>query len=625
MGKAKRERLREKGRFDPSAEPVTIKEDHTPTVPILEKLESTSAEEREAACSSVSHLCLEGPDAVKTLMAAQVVPKLLQRFFDGSKPVRIAAFGALRNLSLVGKDVCSEIVGHDVMNSVVILLRKCAEDLTLAAVLSSDQSNPEATEERKENILMLTQVFALLWNLCQDSPQATEAFSKQSDVHALALDAFSRGDFPLVFRVTVGHFLTVATDANNSPELHSGPLAKPEATVRLQQLLEPSQPAIISAQAACVLCNLWFAAQPTETVQNILPTIARVMKTDVHGTILQNAVAALHEEHRKQQMVEGAELKITDISEDPEAVEVWRNETVAQQLGIEILTNFLADNSDENESDGGDVDMDEVAHGDRPNTHIQPYQIVSLTATVSDLLRVLAAMPATPSLPSTLTLRLVVLRSLRLRALACLTNALATAGTQTFLEISQTNPQQLWNGLWNIIVSCLDQTAAVATVTDLETSQTCLEVLWTLTRDAAPNIRHVTVDPTQLKVLCELSCTSPQEEIRVTCSGLLGVVGNRPFDAALHLVTAQALSQVVQGDASVIVVCEALNAIFDVFAEPEYNPPFHQVGMLDLLRQTAGNIGKRAKQQKLSRDEREHVSETVANVKSFIVYKQKQP
>lgn len=81
----------------------------------------------------------------------------------------------------------------------------------------------------------------------------------------------------------------------------------------------------------------------------------------------------------------------------------------------------------------------------------------------------------------------------------------------------------------------------------------------------------------------KLAKSAGSEDIRAQSVGILGCLGTLPALAGHLQPIGETLVHALNADASLLVQAEALNAIFDVFAEPETNAVVVAVGMMDAL------------------------------------------
>ncbi|XP_077919356.1 HEAT repeat-containing protein 3 isoform X1 [Halichoerus grypus] len=112
-----------------AANGIEGEEDDGPAAELLEKLQHPSAEVRECACAGLARLVQQRP-ALPGLARRDAVRRLGPLLLDPSLAVRETAAGALRNLSACGGfEVCDDMVTKDIMTPLVALLKECSAGL----------------------------------------------------------------------------------------------------------------------------------------------------------------------------------------------------------------------------------------------------------------------------------------------------------------------------------------------------------------------------------------------------------------------------------------------------------------------------------------------------------------
>ncbi|KAK7206522.1 hypothetical protein BZA70DRAFT_274456 [Myxozyma melibiosi] len=141
-------------------------------LPLLQKLTSSDAKERAMAASAISSL-LEIPTVRKVLLKEKLVKILIERSLtDSSEEVVTEAFGALRNLALEeGYDVCVFIWRKDILASIEIYLSK------IQASLSTIGSLPAA--EKKQMFVLLENILSLLTSLSGASDEIRDSIANR--------------------------------------------------------------------------------------------------------------------------------------------------------------------------------------------------------------------------------------------------------------------------------------------------------------------------------------------------------------------------------------------------------------------------------------------------------------
>uniref|UniRef100_A0A8B9HMY0 SYO1-like TPR repeats domain-containing protein n=1 Tax=Astyanax mexicanus TaxID=7994 RepID=A0A8B9HMY0_ASTMX len=98
--------------------------EESPAVELLEKLQSPCADVREYACASISRV-VQQSQTIPSFLQRDAVRRLGPLLLDSSLAVRETATGALRNLSACGGlDVCEDMVRQDVLTPLTALLKE---------------------------------------------------------------------------------------------------------------------------------------------------------------------------------------------------------------------------------------------------------------------------------------------------------------------------------------------------------------------------------------------------------------------------------------------------------------------------------------------------------------------
>jgi len=129
------------------------------TLPLLEKLTSTTSSERECACAGLANLVFEC-GAIPTLLNQDIVRRLGPLLIDSDRGIQEGAAGTLRNLSVAGgPEVCEKMVEQDVMTPLSTFVRQ-----SLDALGAMNESLRNSKIQRQAASLAI-QAVSLLWNL----------------------------------------------------------------------------------------------------------------------------------------------------------------------------------------------------------------------------------------------------------------------------------------------------------------------------------------------------------------------------------------------------------------------------------------------------------------------------
>lgn len=135
---------------------------------LWEKLKSNLDEEKEWACASLANLVFDEPEALQMFLNNNSVKLLVQLLLDKNIDVQIAAAGALRNFAIAGMDfACNVMLQADVMTSLLHLFSKCLGELQKIS------NNPsENSTDPKSIFTLVEQLISILWNLCENFDRA---------------------------------------------------------------------------------------------------------------------------------------------------------------------------------------------------------------------------------------------------------------------------------------------------------------------------------------------------------------------------------------------------------------------------------------------------------------------
>ncbi|KAM6942707.1 HEAT repeat-containing protein 3 [Xenentodon cancila] len=579
-------------------------EDSCPAVELLEKLQSPSADVREFACASISRV-VQQSRTIPGFLQRDAVRRLGPMMLDSSLVVRETAAGALRNLSACGNhEVCEDMVKHDVMTPLTALLRECCAGLD-GAVVSDQNSTVEAVANEAVN---------LLWNLCENSSQALSVFNK-SGLLDVVVQCLERHPHNVELATSAAHCLHTVTEDN--PEL----LCSVNAAVlgALEKVLLSSQPAmahtLLRTLAAGTLWNMKGslpAARQAQTLNAVVATLSQCLDLDAGLLILE---LKKNEEVRQRSSPPVAEeggraageLAGEEMDEEEEAPKNKRNgkaaildndlfdllprgkeelrEAVAlltaQQTSLEIIVNMCcsddpSDDEWEEESSSDESDMGPDGLCDGVSNLMSP---LCLSAEVQGALinhnipKKVLKKTDSPRQDATqecsqdsfwkgLTKRMQRVQS---RALTCLHSILSTMDAESL------------GGAAGLQEAAQHLSSLVFGTAEIPKDEEFLEAVISAVRSllqimASRNIAQC-MTPQQLMSLSEAAARCDVISVRVNAVAILGITGStlakEKGTAETLQMIGNALLQVATKDTDLVVNGEALDALFDVFADGE--------------------------------------------------------
>ncbi|KAJ6665974.1 hypothetical protein lerEdw1_000878 [Lerista edwardsae] len=584
MGKSKTKRFR-RAPFSPAGAPSVPDGDpgegSSPAAELLEKLQHPSTDVRELACASLSKL-LQQKQAIPALMQRDVVRCLGPMLLDQKLVVREMAAGALRNLSACGGfEVCDDMVTKDIMTPLVALLKECRTGL--------EESNGSLEEMKVTNKNCIEDIaneaVNLLWNVCECNSTAVSIFNKEGCL-AVVLQYLKRFHTNVDLAIAVASCLQAVTEDN--PDLLSSFDASAHQALETVMLSSDKtmHHVLLRTLVAGVVWNTKStlpSGSQAGTVNAILKIFSECLAIDAGETVLQmkkaeverltisaepEAEENMDEEHNAvldevEEMEEtrtGTAKRKNDISDLlPRSTQELKEVAallLAQQTALEIIVNMCCSD------DPSDDEWEELSSSDESDTFLDNFtegeQLLSplcLSAEVHTALmnhclpkKALALHCDRP--PSRLNV-------VQYRALTCLHSILLVSDVDCLGGAAVL--QSLSQHLSQLVFS---QPEISQHTEFLEAVTSALRAL--LQMLASNNIP-------QLMSLCEAGVHSSHVGVRMNVVGILGIAGSvlaKVDDTAETLkMIGKFLLDVAMKDSSLVVMGEALDAIFDVFAD----------------------------------------------------------
>ncbi|XP_041650572.1 HEAT repeat-containing protein 3 [Cheilinus undulatus] len=579
-------------------------EDCCPAAELLEKLQSPGADVREFACASISRV-VQQSQTIPGFLQRDAVRRLGPMLLDSSLAVRETATGALRNLSACGgQEVCEDMVKHDVMTPLTALLRECCAGFDGAAVSMTDQKNP--VED------VANEAVNLLWNLCESSSQALSVFNK-AGLLDVVVQCMERHPHNTELAISAAHCLHTVTEDN--PEL----LCSLNTAVLgvLENTLLSSQPGmahtLLRTLAAGTLWNMKGslpAARQAQTLNAVVATLSQCLDLD-SGSLIPELKQAEEERNRNTPASADAvelaagELAEEDMAEEEEGPKHRRNGKAvradndfsdllprgkeelreatalltAQQTSLEIIVNMCcsddpSDDEWEEESSSDESDMGPDGLCDGVSNLMSP---LCLSAEVHAALinhnipeKVLKktgsprkeAMDVCRRNPSWRSL-IKKMQRVQSRALTCLHSILSTMDAESLggAEALQEAAQHL-----SLLVFGAEEIPK-----DEEFLEAVISAMRSLLQMIASKNIPQCMTPQQLMSLSEAATHCEVVSVRVNAVAILGITGStlakEKGTAETLQMIGKALLQVATRDADLVVNGEALDALFDVFAD----------------------------------------------------------
>ncbi|XP_068384257.1 HEAT repeat-containing protein 3 isoform X3 [Eschrichtius robustus] len=360
MGKSRTKRFK-RPQFSPTgdcqaeaaaANGTDPEEDDGPAAELLEKLQHPSAEVRECACAGLARLVQQRP-ALPGLARRDAVRRLGPLLLDPSLAVRETAAGALRNLSACGGfEVCDDMVTKDIMTPLVALLKEVLScvlfHLILGAVLfgstglDSNEMSPQEKKDQNRNSIenIANEAVNVLWNICECSSRAVSIFNKEGCLE-IVLKYLSRFSTNVDLAISVAYCLQTVTEDN--PELLKS-FSAPALHVLESAMLSPVSSMEYILLKTLVAGTIWNlkdiipSKSQAEIINAILKILSEVLEMDAGETVIQM------KETETQRIKTAAQTEDTlqnvngdDLIEDDEMEEIPHRRKVRRKTFISDL------------------------------------------------------------------------------------------------------------------------------------------------------------------------------------------------------------------------------------------------------------------------------------------------
>uniref|UniRef100_A0AAR2IJM8 SYO1-like TPR repeats domain-containing protein n=1 Tax=Pygocentrus nattereri TaxID=42514 RepID=A0AAR2IJM8_PYGNA len=591
MGKTKNTRFK-RPQFTPAGLSVGAVKDaveeeaeaeESPAVDLLEKLQSPCADIREYACASISRVVQQSQN-IPGFLQRDAVRRLGPLLLDSSLAVRETATGALRNLSACGgPNVCEDMVRQDVLTPLTALLKECSLGFQV-------NSSPVKKEEKHTVDDVANEAVNLLWNLWY-----APLFYFQ--IHMLPMLDANRVLTKCFFCIYVcaAHCLHTVTEEN--PELtgtvSEAVLAALEnVLLSTQSSMEHALLRILAAGSVWNLKGCFSSTRQADALMAVVTTLAHCLSLDAgamlpelwqaQATRLSNSTTEPASACKDKQPAGGAMEEEEEMEEgDVERNRLELREAIAlltaQQTSLEIIVNMCCsdDPSDDEWEEMSSSDESEM-FADCPDGNNSMLSPLCLSAELHTTLLNHSIPQQKADFPSRVALEICnkdpawrclikKMQRVQCRALTCLHNILSVM-----------DPECL-GGAEGLQVVAQHLSSLVFGSEDVMKDEEFLEAVTSAIRSllqilASKNIPQC-MSPQQLMSMCEAATQCDLVSVRVNALAILGITGSTLAKEKGSVDTLQlignALLNVASKDSNLVVCGEALDALFDVFADGE--------------------------------------------------------
>ncbi|KAM8983043.1 HEAT repeat-containing protein 3 isoform 4-T4 [Ara ararauna] len=571
----------------------------------------------------------------------------------------------LKNLSACGGfEVCDDMVSKDIMTPLVALLKECSTGL------DANQLSPEKRIEMDKNYIedIANEAINLLWNVCECSSTAVHIFNKEGCLEAVLL-YMKKFSTNVDLAISAANCLQAVTEDN--PDLLYSFNASSQQVLETVMLCPEStmKHILLRTLTAGIIWNIKGTIPPGSLgsmINAILKIFSESLAIDAGETIIRMKEA---EKNRLKLAVEGeTEENMSDVtencvlSEDYDLEEMPKGKVkkgendifdflppdqrelkevtallMAQQTALEIIVNMCCSedpsddeweelsSSDESDfmensyNDGSGLLMSPLCLSDEVNSaflnNLIPKKILEKTAFPNSV-----ALDICMHNPSWKPL-IKKLNAVQCRALTCLQNILLVSDMDC---LGGASLQSIAQHLSQLVFAKME----LPTDTEfLEAVTSALRaVLQTM---ASKNISQQSVTPEQLWTLCEAGMNSSSASVKVNIVSILGISGSilaKGQDTAEKLkVIGKFLLEVAMKESSLVVAGEALDALFDVFADgKEAEKAAVEIRLLPALKefQPVFKMRMRKGKGKYSTDQLCVLDNVKMNLRRFIAYQE---
>ncbi|XP_058010827.1 HEAT repeat-containing protein 3 [Ahaetulla prasina] len=575
-------------------------EENSPAAELLEKLQHPSADVREFACANISKM-LQQQQTIPAFVQRDVVRRLGPLLLDPSLVVRETAAGALRNLSACGGfEVCNDMVAKDIMTPLVALLKECR-----AGFIENNGSLKEDKQTEKNQTEDITnEAVNLLWNVCECNSTAVSIFNKEGCLDVV-LQYLKKFHTNVDLAIAVASCLQTVTEDN--PDLLSSFDAPAHQVLEMVMLSSEKdmEHILLRTLVAGVAWNIKStmpSGSQAGTINAILKIFSDCLAVDAGEAVVRMKEA---ETERLKTSVEGngvnggTSVHVGEDSMEEGTGRIARGEKdlldllprsqqelkqvsallLAQQTALEIIVNMCCN------EDSSDEEWEELSSSDESDAFLDNsfeeegklFSPLCLSAEIHTAL-VNQFIPKKilekTAFPSGVTLDVCMqhpswkplikkLNMIQYRALTCLHSILLVSDVD-----SLGGPPVLQSLSQHLSQLIFSQPEFSKEVEFLEAVTSALRAL--LQTLASNNIPQ-SMTPEQLMTLCETGIQSTNISVRINVVSILGIAGSvlaKVEDTTETLKNiGKFLLNVATKDPSLVVVGEALDALFDVFAD----------------------------------------------------------
>ncbi|DBA00752.1 TPA: hypothetical protein N0F65_001223 [Lagenidium giganteum] len=646
MGKAKKLRSTSHKKQVPPTGGATIAETESAREEALTRGEETQLFKglvalegsiREATCVTLATMFGDASDEesekknrvrLQKMVNAGLLKKLIPRMVDPLKMVRLHAVGAMRNISVTGGiDICEEMTANNVITPLIKIITEHATQETL------EKNDLHAAQ-------LLEQAVALLTNLCESCQAAINELTRGNLLPPIMIIAQYGRTHAVLHLETLRLLLSITEDNAKLNDVFGSNAAY--QTILGETITSEQVALYTKLHAVGIAMNIPAIMAVEDNIARLLPVLQSALAYDPVNAV-QMAQQAAESWGLSLKTFEETEVMEEDgLTEEKEQqivaaqgkTRVWRESVQTLMLALELVAELAAtgDDADDEEEWGSDDEdaMEEYAaaqmDSDSQSTASGTPAAKALAASTI-LQQCVAILQGLVSIPP-LSVKSIAhdFERMRIRVCNAINNLVqclpvASLGDNLLPQLFR-HFSTLYNNIKNESSNKTFDFENATSTNDIEAATT--SAMWSVLRRATAEKQDLPIVAEEANLIMSGALQSPSMETRMNAIGMIGCVGRRSKNPSENEVVGRCLLQSLN-DSNLEVVAEALNALFDVYGDEDFDNIFRNLNLLSALEATSTAVKAklRAEQRQMDRDVVAHIKETHLNLVRFIKYKKK--
>ncbi|GIX91443.1 HEAT repeat-containing protein 3 [Caerostris extrusa] len=569
---------------------------------IKEKLKSKNVEDHECAAVMMANFASD-----EKFLAALIDEKLIKvaapLMLDNSLSIRHAVTGCLRYIAACGDvKTCDAMIEQGVMSCLNALFQEYKDSWMPVEKSVKIDSKRE----------LFIKACNLLWNLCENSVNAVKEFSESNFIHILLpyLDIDTYG---------IGVTLAVVQSLHAVSECKDEAILKePTVQLKLEALMllptTDSNNILLRTLAAGIKLNVYSSSLHCDSMKDVATSILKVVSStfseqiNVHLESLKDHIEAIKGIEKEKKNNENAlEEKCDKINK---TIEILETILSAKQISSEILGSFLEDEDEEGEWD----DMSSAGSEDATlsDEEMEVDNALTLSSAVHEIIvkenffeKVLQQI----MLPKDDTMKILEadekaneclkkIETFRCITLLCMNNMMEKLSVDDLSGPAKIS--ELWIFLGNLLLNETD-------LNDIEKVEAITRLLGATVRklsEAKYSSQFSQLEESHLQFFIKIFNQTLDPRIKVHIIHVVGGIGyligfnNTPTSANLIKMIGLFLLDICSKGIDMWVTTEALDAIFDVFAEDPIDVIAQEINLVGKLMSFLPMLKAKIKQQK---------------------------